>query len=273
MMRIRLPLVAVAFCTVSRYAASITITDLSNSALTNGSCASVDTTQVQITGAAANALVQLKYAQNGTPGTWSAGYTNSSGDWTYSDEQGGSKIGTWTEQWNVGGVNVGPMFNFSIVDKPSSLTVLSVVEANPDCGSPLQEANPYGSYAGVQYQIKGQSGGSFKPLSLNAEPWEDDTTYNQNGTINQMTSGSVGGGVRASWTPPDTTYASSTGTYWDMPIGLCGPFTVLAWYWGLQVISIKIGNEKYTVRTSNWTSMVTGILHENTTNGDVNYMH
>ncbi|HLH00261.1 MAG TPA: hypothetical protein VKX49_28400 [Bryobacteraceae bacterium] len=230
-------------------AQSISVVNINNAAISPSAVVG-DVYQVTISGAAANSLVQLNYTQNGNPGTWNAGYTDNSGNWSNtSAPKDASFIGTWTEQWNVGGTNIGPVYSFEVFDKPTSAT-RSVSSSSPDsCGStyPPSVGKPYGPSASVQYQIVGSTGNSETVpntgLGIMLEP-EESVGGGSYGDIGCTGSGCPSGFL---WSPPSAKYASSTGLFYDIPFAYCAnvPYSNVAL--PSVTIAIFIGNNSYAV--------------------------
>jgi len=261
-------------CGFSLHAQTVTVTDNSNAAISPSAVVG-DSLQVTITGAAASSLVTLTYTQNGTPGTYFAGYTDAMGSFTQTDPNVASwKIGAWTEQWDVGGVNVGPNFSLEVFDAPSSLSVQSVAATSPDaCGSSYQNfgTKPYGPSASIQYQINGANGSVTVPntgLGIMLEPQESVG----GGAVGDLgcTTGCPTGWL---WTPPSAKYASSSGRFYDVPVADCLAVAFSNTPSPVQNISIKIGNHNYPVRSQYFTSSSSSPGHGSTTSsyGDVSY--
>ena len=69
---------------------------------------------------AAYQLVTLTSTQNGTAyGSLGVGTTDSGGNFTLSGTQGASEMGSWTEQWYVGGPPATPSLAFQVIQAPS----------------------------------------------------------------------------------------------------------------------------------------------------------
>jgi hypothetical protein len=231
----------------SSYAQSITVVNTANSAITPSSIVG-ESVAVQILGAAPNSLVALTYNYNGgAPQVWNAGYTDSNGNWSYSANSPTSQIGTWFEQWSVGGTNIGSTFSFEIFDLPSSAT-RSVGSSSPNCcGSSYlsYRTNTFGPSANVTYQIVGSTGSNETVpntgLGIMMEP-EESIGGGAYGDIGCTGSGCPSGWL---WTPPSAKYASSTGAFNDVPVAMCsnGAFSGVAF--STQQFKIKIGNNLY----------------------------
>jgi len=248
-------------------AQTISVTNVSNSLISPNAVVG-DVYRVTITGAAQNAVVQLNYTQNGSPGTWIAGFTDGSGYWTNdSPPKDSTFIGIWTEQWSVGGVNIGDNYIFVIIDQPTSQRWLSVAAANPDsCGGSdwfTTVDNTYGPSASIKYQIVGSTGANQSTLGLTLIPYEQITTYRQDGSVLEMFEGNVGTdnpaysrhlGIWSNypWLPPSALSAASYGTYYDVPLSACakGPFGYAKY--ATQAYSIIIGLRNYPVSTVDW---------------------
>lgn len=249
-------------------AGTISVVNTANSAI-SPSAVVKDNVTVTIIGAAPNALITLNYTYNGTPGVWNAAYTSASGNWLYSAAAPSSQIGLWTEQWTVGGSNIGPKYTFEIVDVPSSVT-RSIAGSSPNCcGSSYTppdgtsySTKPYGPSATIRYQIVGASGSNETILntglgilmepeeSLNGDPYMD---------IGCTAPGCYPGWL---WTPPSAKYASSAGIFYDVPYALCGNLPFSGASLASQTIGIKIGNSKpYPVATVNETGSSTSPGH------------
>jgi len=82
-----------------------------------------DGVQLNITGAAPDSEVTLSYTQNNlSGGPLYEGSTDSDGNFEYKGNTTDENIGTWTQQWYVGGTPVPPILTFSVT---------------PGCPSPL----------------------------------------------------------------------------------------------------------------------------------------
>jgi len=235
-------------------AQSLGIVNLSNSAISPSAVVG-DSLQVTISGAAANSLVTLTYTQDGNPGTWNAGYTDGTGYFQYSDTVASAKIGVWYEVWSVGGTDVGTPRSLEVFDKPSSLSVQSVAASSPDaCGSSYRtlSTKSYGPSASIQYQIKGATGSSETVpdtgLGIMMEPQESIG----GGTVGDIGCDSGGCPTGFLWQPPSAKYATSSGTFYDIPVATCDSVAFSFTDSG-QAISIKIGNMNFPVRTQYFT--------------------
>jgi hypothetical protein len=262
----------VAGCSVFTLTAqSISVGNVNNSLISPDGVVG-DAYQVTITGAARNALVQLNFTHNGSPGVWYAGFTDDSGYWTNTSAPGDStSIGFWTEQWSVGGVNIGPEYDFVIIDQPTSLRVLSVAASSPDsCGNPwfVPADHTYGPSATIKYQIVGSTGADLSSVGIRVGliPYEKNTRYNQDGTIHSMDEGNVGTDNPAyspnlrifadyPWRPPSAQSAASDGTYYDVPVGICANGVFGLFKYATQAISIIIGLRNYPVGTVDWSGV------------------
>lgn len=168
-----------------------------------------------------------------------------------------------------------------IFDKPTSPSVISVGASNPDnCGSTyLRLAGaPYGPSASIQYQIVGADGKVSGAASL-FEPQESIA----GGAYGDVGCSTTGGNSCPSgwlWTPPSSKYATSSGTFSDVPLAFCasGPFNNL--HPSGQSIGILIGNNRYLVRTQSFTTSSASAGHGSFTNSisfpagssaDINY--
>jgi hypothetical protein len=230
-------------------AQSISLVNQNNAAISPSGVVG-DTYYVAINGAP-NSLVQLNYTQNGTPGVWYAGTTDGNGDWSNTSlPKDTTFIGTWTEQWYVGGTSVGPLYTFEIFDKPSSLTIASVTASSPNtCGSSYTPPGgisystlTYGPSASIKYQVVGSTG-SNETAGILMEPMESLSggPYKDIG----CTSGCYAGWL---WTPPSAKFAAADSTFYDVPTAYCTNFafsTTMA----SQIIQVKIGNVSYTVKS------------------------
>jgi hypothetical protein len=257
-------------------AQTLTVTNTNNAAISPSAVVG-DPLQVSITGATPSALVVLTYSYNGASNQiYNAGYTDGSGNYSESAPVPSSQIGTWAEQWSVGGTNVGPLLSFEVFDKPSSLSVVSVAASSPNaCGSTYdgESTTPYGPSAAVTFQIQGASGSESVPntgLGIMLLPQE------QVGSDPVNNVGCTGGGCVSGWlwTPPSALYASSSGQFTDVPISRClaVAFSNIPDRNSI-VTSIKIGNKPYTVRTQYFTSSSSSSGHGSFYNnlGDISY--
>ena len=159
-MKLKLYFFAILALSASLSAQSVTLANISNLPLTWNAVVG-DNTRATITGATPGALVTLSYTQNGIPGQWNAGYIQSDGTWTFTETQNISKAGAWEEQWEVGGVNVGPLMTFDIWDNPTSLSLVRTTASSPNtCGSSYRNFSilPYGPSANNEYEIRGSTG-------------------------------------------------------------------------------------------------------------------
>lgn len=264
-------LVFITTSTLSLSAQSLTLSNVSNPMI--GPSAVVgDTTTISISGAASNALVTLYYSQDFGSGLFNAGYTDGSGSFQISQVQDSSKIGIWSEQWTVGGANVGPNLNFEIVDKPTSLGPAVVTASSPTaCTSPYV----YGPSTDIQYQIVGSTGRSesnpISGLSLMLEPFENVVFYFLDGTPPRSKSGDIG--PATGFTPPSSQYATSSGIFHDVPVSFCGNGAFAPYHGSDQTISILIGMTKYPVRSQSFTASGTSPGHGSLGNGsDVSFV-
>jgi hypothetical protein len=260
---------AILSMSLSLSAQSITVTDTNNSAISPSAVVG-DSLQATITGAAASSLVVLTYKQNGgSQQVFNAGYTDGTGYFQETDVVASWKIGTWYEQWSVGGTNVGANFNLEVFDKPTSLTVSSAVASSPDsCGYAYygETGYPFGPSASVKYQINGSTGNETVPntgLGVTLLPTETGTDYNPAGTIiGTWGPNNIGtDDPTFPWTPPSATNASSTGTFYDDPISTCATGVFSSFKTQTQKIYIKIGNFSYPVRTNTWYASSLGSGH------------
>jgi hypothetical protein len=152
-------------CSSALLAQSITVTNIVNPEI-SPSAVIGDELQTTITGAAASSPVVLSWTQNGVPGRVTVGTTTISGNFYLTTTAVTGNDGAWTEQWSVGGVNLGPNFPLEIFNKPMILTVVSVGAASPDaCGSSYIDdkgnqysTRTYGPSASILYQIVNVSG-------------------------------------------------------------------------------------------------------------------
>jgi hypothetical protein len=275
------PILCFALLASTLAAQSISVVNSSNSMISPSAVVG-DIYVVTITGAAANSLVALNYVQNGTPGEWDAGYTDSNGDWSQTaPPKSTAFIGVWTEQWSVGGTNIGINYSFEVFDEPVSQTVVSVAASSPNaCGNSYagRGTATYGPSAAIHYQINGSSGSSetvpSSGLMIMMEPYESVVEYDPLG--NQTFSGSsaigcssgVGPGCPSgwAWTPPGAFYASTSGQYYDVPLSSCASVFFSNYKFGSQVTSIIIGSNVYQVASQDWYAVSSSSGHGTLTN-------
>jgi len=77
--------------------------------------------------------VTLNYTQNGAGGSLSEGFTDSNGNLVILGTETPGEVGTWTEQWVVGGVPAIPTLAFSVV--PLGCTGTVVTSSRPGSGA------------------------------------------------------------------------------------------------------------------------------------------
>ena len=80
--------------------------------LTSGNASSFqvgDKWQISITGASPNKPVIVTGTQNGKTSTTPMGTTDASGNWAITGTMDASTVGSWSEQWSVGGVVIGQL--------------------------------------------------------------------------------------------------------------------------------------------------------------------
>lgn len=147
-------------------------------------------------------------------------------------------LGTWTNVWLVGGVQVGIEYTYEVIDKPTGLTVQSAGLANPNCSLD-------GVWIDVIYKITGASGQiTMFNTNLLFEPWEDVTFYNTNNQVIPPLKSNAVGGSGTAWSPPSAQYAPTDGSghafFHDIPVGTCPAFTYSNWDFGKQVLSMKV---------------------------------
>jgi len=144
---------------------------------------------------------------------------------------------------------------------PTSLTI-------PPANQPVVIADgaPAGCTAGqnigikidITYQVLDQNS---RPIqSSNMAAWEDDTTQGR----------PASGWTCPSQAPDCTRNTQTDGTYHDAPVGIC-LFSSQTNIPVQQIISMFVGNSKYTVRTNNFVEGGTSPGHGSiTNNGDIN---
>jgi hypothetical protein len=234
-----------------------------------------DQVVVTITGATANSLVTLTYSYNGASNAvWNAGYTDGSGNWSVTGYSPSYQIGTWNEQWAVGGVDIGPSYFFEIFDQPSSLTVLTTGGSSPSrCTAPTT----YGPSGSWQYQINGSYGSEIVPsptLGIVMIPTESVDIYNPfTGAYVTNISGNVGGDPPFPWSPPSATNASSSGRFYDVPYSVCTAMPFATVRFASQTIYVAIGGQSYAVRLQDFygSSASSGHGTEYNSVGDISY--
>ena len=165
-----------------------------------------------------------------------------------------------------------------LFDKPSRLSVVSANASSPDnCGSSFIPAGgtsnstlTFGPSASIKYQITGADGSESGTASL-FEPQE---------SINGGAAGDIGCTSNCSaartnwqWTPPSATFASQSGTFYDVPFSVCSDGAFTANNYETQAISIKIGNNSYSVRSQTWSAASSSSGQGSLSNslGDVSY--
>lgn len=208
--------------------------------------------ELHITGAAAGAEIKLAYTLNGgSIGYFTEGYADANGNFQDLQEVTSASLGYWTNVWYVNTVQVGPEFDYEVIDKPTGLLVLSSAVASPSC-------NEDGILISVHLQITGASGSVVLPNSnVSLEPYESDTFYSPSGTITSAYSGDVGPN---SWSQ-SSKYADSNAEFYDVPVGTCvpSPYGFTGYRFGQQDLDIVIGNDSYPVRpTQYWYGTATG---------------
>ena len=114
---------------------SFTFTNLTSG--NNSSFNVGDRWQIQITGAAPNAAVVVNGGQTGANASSQMGTTDSTGSFSMNGQMDASQVGSWSEQWTVGGKQVAS-FGFTV--------------------------NPTGSAAGNSTATGGSVTGSFSDL-------------------------------------------------------------------------------------------------------------
>jgi hypothetical protein len=243
-------------------AATATFTNTSNAALGDDFVLG-DNYKLTITGAAHNAAVVVDGTINGNGlSPDDVGNTDANGDFTLTGNWNSSGyIGEWTEQWKVGGVNVGSTFDFDVIDAPTGLTLGPVViPAVPTACFGLN----YGIDIDIQYQITGASGQIHTTIDM--YPWETGEAYGVGGVDLGPFNGPIGPVVEYS---DSTQYASVLGVFHDVPVGACFAAT-FSGAGAQQNLQIKVGNLSYpingNVRSQRFQIASTGQFHGSITN-------
>jgi hypothetical protein len=140
-----------------------------------------------------------------------------------------------------------------------------------DVRSWMLMADGGGPSASIKYQITGADGSESGTASL-FEPQE---------SINGGAAGDIGcdagncsaAGTNWQWSPPSATFASQSGTFYDVPFSLCSTGAFTSNNYVTQAISIKIGNNSYSVRSQTWSASSSSAGHGTLSNslGDVSY--
>jgi hypothetical protein len=186
--------------------------------------------------------------------------TNSSGE--FYGQAGGTGTGTgqlnssYCQSQSTGQNNV---------QVPTSLSVLSK-KALPQTSKYGFGCFPgqYGFQIDIVYQVLDQKGTPIKSASM--EPQEQDLNYvfdGQNEGNPLPTWGDIMGG--SSGITAGRKNTDSNGTFEDAPFGVCASAPFTATY--TQPISVLLNNQRFTVRTNNWSQTGTGPATGQTTNG------
>lgn len=192
---------------------------------------------VSITGAAPNKPVTVTLTRNGVleSDQWHAGDTDGNGEFVWIGTENDDFIAEFTEQYYVDGNEVGDLFDFEVIYKPSSVGVAAVGVAALPSGC----TGTYGIMVDITYQMKNPNGESVTTLTgmlmtpkeeLGNPIWHD-------GPI-----GPVAG------YPTSSLYAASNGTFHDVPLGACGVYLFSNYHTDNQTFYISIGNNDYYVR-------------------------
>lgn len=163
------------------------------------------------------------------------------------------------------GVDVGPLLDFEVIDRPVSLkaTSATVVTWTQSCG-----ATYLGVFGDIGYQIYGQTGSKMSTNWVYLEPHE--SLWDARGVF--VKSGDIG---PVAGFPDSSDHATAEGTFQDVPFGACAtppapPFSNVSI--GHQEIEIYVGSNAYTVRTNYWYVSSTGVGHGSlTNNNDVSF--
>jgi hypothetical protein len=116
------------------WGATVTTLNTSNTAL-GVNLVVGDAKTTTITGAAPNAPVSVHAFNNGADvGSATVGTTNAQGGFTVTGHAVAGSIGSHMDIWSVSGAEVGRM-EYQVIDKPTSLGVLSVGLAPVQCAS------------------------------------------------------------------------------------------------------------------------------------------
>lgn len=104
-----------------------------------------DTWTVTISGASPNLPVQVQGGKNGASNTTPMGSTDSAGNFSLSGRFTQDDIGSWVENWSVGGRGSGS-FNFTVGSVPTTSTGKPIVDtssaANAPGGAPAPDGGP-----------------------------------------------------------------------------------------------------------------------------------
>ena len=140
-------------------------------------------------------------------------------------------IGTYTNQWYVGGVPAGSEYDYEVIGKPSALGVMSSgVYGN--CPSYI----PYGLQGTINYFIEDSDGNAVNSNSIVLYPY-----FAPNGQGTQPVVSAENG-------------AGPFGVFTYEPMGYCANFTYTALRYGSEIIYIKIGDSNVydPVRSQDW---------------------
>jgi hypothetical protein len=228
------------------YAATLTWGNSSNTVITPNIVVG-DYWALSISGAAPSASIDLHLTENGgSMQVYHLANAGSNGQYNQSAQVTSASVGTYTNQWYVGGVPVGLEYDYEVIYKPEALSLVSTPYVEANC-TPSQ-GGTYGILGGVVWKFQDSAGNPVTSSNIVLYPY---ATYN-NGPLQQVTSSPNGA-------------EQSTGIFDFYPIGHCasGPYS------GAQeanLIYAKIGVSTIydLVRNQTWTASSnapnTGIL-------------
>jgi len=114
-----------------------------------------DTWAIQITGGRPNSTVYVMGGKNGGSDTNRMGVSDSSGNFSLSGTINAGDVGSWGEQWSVGGISAG---GFSFVVQPAPAQTTTPPPANQTTPPPQLQTDPPAAL-------------SFGGFDLSAIPW------------------------------------------------------------------------------------------------------
>jgi hypothetical protein len=199
-----------------------------------------------ISGAAANAAIVLQYTENGgsTQYFTLADTTDGSGNYSGSAQVSNASLATWTNTWYVGGVQLGPTYDYAVIRLPSQLGV--AITSHSDCAG----SYPYGVVGSIDYDIEDSGGNLVASSNIILYPY---FAWNGGGAV-AVASASTG--------------ANSYGVFTYSPIFLCSTATFSSMLYGSEILYVKIGSSTIydQVRSQSWYASSSGYQHGDLTN-------